>query len=80
MTASTTGVAEQSATAPQQGEPMTVTMTCKHCGAVMTADTEDELVTEVQAHVSGHDEKATLSKEHILRRLHRLQRNDSREL
>lgn len=49
---------------------MAVTLTCKHCGTVMSADEEDELVTQVQAHARGHDGK-DLSREHILARLHR---------
>ena len=37
-----------------------IAITCKGCGAELSADTEDELVTEVQTHIAerhprGHD-------------------------
>lgn len=51
---------------------MKQTMTCKHCGEAITADTEDSLVEQVQAHAATHDGKQ-LTREHILQRLHRLQ-------
>jgi hypothetical protein len=53
---------------------MEVTMTCKHCGEVIAADDEDALVPLVQAHARSHDGGPELTREHILSRLHRLQR------
>ncbi len=52
---------------------MALSMTCRHCGTVVTAATEDEMVTNVQAHMSGHG-KPVKDRDHILSRLHRLQR------
>lgn len=55
---------------------MTISMTCKHCGEVVTAQDEDSLVDRVQAHALTHDHGhgPTLSREHILSRFHRIQR------
>lgn len=59
---------------------MTLSMTCRHCGTVIDAESEDELVAEVQAHVHGHGGEGALTREHILSRLHRLQRRQSHDL
>ena len=58
---------------------MTVSMTCKHCQELLTADDEDELVTLVQAHARTHDHEhmRVLSAKHILRRLHRQRPGDA---
>jgi len=53
---------------------MTVSMTCRHCNEAITADDEDELVTRVQTHFLGHEGGPELTREHILSRLHRRQR------
>ncbi len=50
---------------------MTVTLACRRCGLVITADDEDELVAEVQAHAArDHDLAHPLSRERILAHLH----------
>ncbi|MBA2752428.1 MAG: DUF1059 domain-containing protein [Actinobacteria bacterium] len=54
-------------------------MSCRHCGTEVTADDEDELVTQVQTHARSHDGGPELSREHILSRLHRLQRRQAEE-
>lgn len=54
---------------------MTISLTCRHCDATITADNEDDLVARVQAHVREHDDARVPSREHILARLHR-QRHD----
>ena len=53
---------------------MTLNMNCKHCGAEISADDEDELVDRVQAHASTHDGKV-LSREHILQRFRLVERH-----
>jgi hypothetical protein len=53
---------------------MKLTMTCKHCGKGLDADDEDELVAVVQAHARTHEGGPALSRDHILARLHRRQR------
>lgn len=50
---------------------MSLSMTCKHCTIAITADSEDELVTRVQAHARAHDRPVELKREHILARLRR---------
>jgi hypothetical protein len=59
---------------------MTVTITCKHCNTVITADDDDDLVVQVQAHVAGHpgEPASALTRDHILARLRRLQGQDDR--
>ncbi len=57
-----------------EGNNMSLSMTCRHCGTPITADSEDELVTDVQNHARTHGDKPDLTPEHILSRLHRLQR------
>ena len=51
---------------------MNLTMNCRHCDEVITADSEDELVDRVQAHARSHGDKPPLTREHILNRYHRL--------
>ncbi len=49
---------------------MAITMTCMRCGAVITADGEDDLVTEVRAHhTRDHDGEHIPPRKHILARL-----------
>jgi hypothetical protein len=50
---------------------MTLSLTCKRCGAEITSNDEDELVGQVQAHVRDDDAGHVPSREHILARLHR---------
>jgi hypothetical protein len=56
---------------------MTLSLTCKHCGEMLTGDVEDELVARVQTHVSGHardhGRDHAISREQILARLARQQ-------
>lgn len=50
---------------------MTISLPCKRCDAVITAEDEDELVAQVQAHAArDHDLAHPLSREHILAHLH----------
>jgi len=50
---------------------MTISLTCKRCGEVITADDEDGLVAVVQTHhVRDHDGAHIPAREHILARLH----------
>ena len=58
---------------------MTVRMTCKHCRTLITADNEEELVAQVQTHTRDHDGERALSREHILARLDRLQRQHAQQ-
>ena len=50
---------------------MNFTLTCKHCGAEIAAETEDELVDLVQEHVKGHGAAHALSRETILGLVHK---------
>jgi hypothetical protein len=52
------------------------TMTCKHCGEEITAEGEDTMVERVQLHFGSHGDKPPLTRDHILRRLHRNQRDE----
>jgi hypothetical protein len=52
---------------------MTLTMTCKHCDEMLTAEDEDGLVELVQTHARAHGDKPPLSRDHILARFHRIQ-------
>jgi len=50
---------------------MTISLTCKRCGALIEADDEDALVAEVHAHhATDHDGAHAISREQILARLH----------
>ncbi len=53
---------------------MSLTMTCRHCGTIISAADENELVTAVQDHARSHGDKPELTTEHILARLRGLQR------
>jgi hypothetical protein len=57
---------------------MSLTMTCRHCDAVINAENEDTLVERVQAHALTHDGRAPLTRDHILRRFYRLQAREER--
>lgn len=48
---------------------MSVSLTCGPCGTVITAEDEDQLVTQVQVHAREHDGTADLPREHILAHL-----------
>lgn len=50
---------------------MILSLTCPRCGALVTADDEDKLVTRVQLHVRvDHGGPHSPSRDHILARLH----------
>ncbi len=49
---------------------MTVSLTCRPCGTLITAESTDELVIQVQTHARDHDGAPELSREHILAHLH----------
>lgn len=50
---------------------MSVRLTCKHCRVTIEGGSEDELVVRVQEHTHTHERDPGLTREHILRRLHR---------
>lgn len=54
---------------------MALSLTCKRCEQEITGTDEDDLVTNVQAHVTGHSQEHEraheVSREHIRRRLRR---------
>jgi predicted small metal-binding protein len=50
---------------------MSLSLTCKHCGTTLTADSENQLVTRVQDHARTHDRGPELTPEHIRTRLDR---------
>jgi hypothetical protein len=52
---------------------MTLSLTCKHCGELIFAEDEDQLVENVQTHAATHGDKPPLSRHHILSRFHRLE-------
>lgn len=53
---------------------MSLSLTCKHCGTTVTADSENELVTRVQDHARTHDRGPELTAEHIRARLDRVRK------
>jgi hypothetical protein len=60
---------------------MVLSLTCKRCQQEITGTDEDDLVTNVQAHVAGHSQEHErarhVSREHVLRRLRRQQTKHS---
>jgi predicted small metal-binding protein len=51
---------------------MTLSLTCKGCDKVITADNEEEMVAALQAHiVRDHNGAHSPTREQILARLHR---------
>jgi hypothetical protein len=53
---------------------MNLTLTCKHCGAEVATETEDQLVERVEAHIHDHGGQHALpSREQILALVHRQQ-------
>ncbi len=58
---------------------MSINMTCRHCGEVIEADNEDDLVTGVQGHARSHEGGPAMTREHILARFHRLQSREHHE-
>ncbi|WP_055751195.1 MULTISPECIES: hypothetical protein [Frankia] len=54
---------------------MTTSLTCKHCDTTISANDEEDLVAQVQTHVqdhaAAHGRVHTVSRNHVLARLHR---------
>jgi hypothetical protein len=50
---------------------MTLTLTCRHCGTVLTADSEDELAALGQRHARAHGHTRGLPSETVLARIRR---------
>jgi hypothetical protein len=50
---------------------MTLSLTCKACGTVLTAAGEDELAALGQRHAEEHGHDRPLSRAHILARIRR---------
>lgn len=50
---------------------MTISITCKRCRAVLTAETEDDLAAVGQRHAQEHGHDRPLSRERILARIRR---------
>lgn len=50
---------------------MSVELTCRSCGAVLTAETEDELVELGQEHAREHGHTKPQDREHVLERIRR---------
>lgn len=56
---------------------MTLRLTCRRCGALLSADTEDELATLGQQHAQQHGHTRPLSRDHVLARIRRHHRGIS---
>jgi len=50
---------------------VTLSLTCHNCKEVLSAETEDELVTLGQAHAVGHGHNPPPPREHVLARIRR---------
>jgi hypothetical protein len=50
---------------------MTLSLTCNGCGEVMTADTEEELAEQGQAHGKKHGHDKPMSRPNVLARIRR---------
>jgi len=50
---------------------MSLSLTCRKCGTVLTADTEDELAVLGQAHAQEHGHTAPLDPQRVLARIRR---------
>jgi hypothetical protein len=46
---------------------MTLSLTCRGCGTVLSAETEDELVAQGQEHAAEHGHTGPPPREHVLR-------------
>lgn len=55
---------------------MTLRLTCRRCGIVINADTEEDLATLGQEHAKQHGHTEPMAPEHILARIRR--RNPNR--
>lgn len=62
---------------------MVLSLTCKRCQQEITGTDEDDLVTNIQAHVAGHSQEHQrahhVSREHVLRRLRRQEAKRGKE-
>ncbi len=50
---------------------MTLSLTCRRCGIVINADTEEDLATLGQEHAKQHGHTEPMAPEHILARIRR---------
>jgi predicted small metal-binding protein len=58
---------------------VSLSLTCKGCDKVITANSEEEMVAALQAHiVQAHNSAHSPTREQILARLHRVSGQDSR--
>lgn len=50
---------------------MSLNLTCKNCGTVLSADTEDELAALGEAHARGHGHTGPMDRRHVIARIRR---------
>ncbi len=50
---------------------MSLSLTCRNCGTVLSAETEDELAALGQAHAQEHGHTGQLDRRHIIARIRR---------
>lgn len=50
---------------------MSLSLTCRNCGTVLRAETEDELAALGQAHAQEHGHTAPMDRRHIIARIRR---------
>lgn len=50
---------------------MSLSLTCRNCGTMLTADTEDELAALGQTHAHEHGHTAPMDRKHIIARIRR---------
>lgn len=50
---------------------MNLSLTCRNCGAVLTAATEDELAALGQSHAQQHGHTGSMDRRHIMARIRR---------
>ncbi len=50
---------------------MSLSLTCRNCGTLLTADTEDELAALGQTHAHEHGHTAPRDRKHIIARIRR---------
>lgn len=55
---------------------MSLTLTCHSCQQVLSADTEDELVTLGQQHAAQHGHTPPQPRDHVLARIRRHNRSE----
>lgn len=50
---------------------MTLSLTCRNCGAVLNAATEDQLAALGQSHAQQHGHTSPMNRRHIITRIRR---------